>query len=130
MADLSEYEALNDIEFSQEVKQLMELFAESWEECRSDECGACKYRHGKKTYQLLFCLSERYAEKLISNGFAQVRNGRWVEYENESDMGYHYCSECKHQAFNYDEGGCNVEILSDCCPNCGCRMDGGDKNDE
>lgn len=59
-----------------------------------------------------------------------VRHGRWVEYENESDIGYHYCSECKHQAFNYDEGGCNVEILSDYCPNCGARMDGGDKNDE
>lgn len=61
---------------------------------------------------------------------APVRRGRWVEYENESDMGYHYCSECKHQAFNYDEGGCNVEILSDYCHNCGARMDGGDKNDE
>lgn len=128
MADLSEYEALNDIEFSQEVKQLMELFAESWEECRSDECGTCKYRHGKEMYQLLFCLSERYAEKLISNGFAQVRHGRWVEYENESDIRYHYCSECKHQAFNYDEGGCNVEILSDYCPNCGARMDRGDED--
>lgn len=61
---------------------------------------------------------------------APVRHGRWVEYENESDMGYHYCSECKHQAFNYDEGDCNVEILSDYCPHCGARMDGGDKNDE
>ena len=56
--------------------------------------------------------------------------GRWVEYENEADRGYHYCSECKHQAFNYDEGDCNVEILSDYCPNCGARMDGCDKNDE
>lgn len=56
--------------------------------------------------------------------------GRWVEYENEADMGYHYCSECKHQAFNCDEGDCNVEILSDYCPNCGAKMDGGDKNDE
>lgn len=57
-----------------------------------------------------------------------VRYGRWVEYENEADRGYHYCSECKHQAFNYDEGDCNVEILSDYCPNCGCRMDGGDED--
>lgn len=56
--------------------------------------------------------------------------GRWVEYENEADRGYHYCSECKHQAFNYDEGDCNVEILSDYCPNCGARMEVGDKNDE
>lgn len=82
MADLSEYEALNGIEFSQEVKQLMELFAESWKECRADECRECKYRHGKKLYQLLFCLAERYADKLISNGYAPVRNGRQILSED------------------------------------------------
>ena len=129
MADLSEYEALNDIEFSQEVKQLMELFAESWEECRSDECGACKYRHGKEMYQLLFCLSERYAEKLISNGFAQVRHGRWDDsgryrFEN-GDLAIR-CTGC----------GCSLredefeKFVWNYCPVCGARMEGGDKNDE
>ena len=119
MADLSEYEALNDIEFSQEVKQLMELFAESWEECRSDECGACKYRHGKEMYQLLFCLSERYAEKLISNGFAQVRHGRWILIETDEEQLF-FCSECENKEY----------WESDFCPSCGAKMDGGDKNDE
>ena len=112
MADLSEYEALNDIEFSQEVKQLMELFAESWEERRSDECGACKYRHGKEMYQSLFCLSERYAEKLISNGFAQVRHGRWVLVDTDSEQ-FFICSECENKEY--------WEI--DYCPNCGAKMD-------
>ena len=101
MADLSEYEALNDIEFSQEVKQLMELFAESWEECRSDECGACKYRHGKEMYQLLFCLSERYAEKLISNGFAQVRHGRWVAQDKTRTK--FMCSVCESKNHGGDK---------------------------
>ena len=119
MSDLSEYEALNDIEFSQEVKQLMELFAESWEECRSDECGTCKYRHGKEMYQLLFCLSERYAEKLISNGFSWVMHGRWVT-QDETRTKF-MCSLCESKNYGGHEKF---------CPNCGARMDGGDKNDE
>ena len=139
MADLSEYEALNDIEFSQEVKQLMELFAESWEECRSDECGACKYRHGKEMYQLLFCLSERYAEKLISNGFAQVRHGRWEWFEELDPGTPDHPRECQDSGWRCDEcktaledvvGGCwddpDEEPKLKFCPNCGCCMDGGD----
>lgn len=116
MADLSEYEAINDIEFSQEVKQLMELFAESWEECRSDECGACKYRHGKEMYQLLFCLSERYAEKLISNGFAQVRHGRWVEKEKYTFGIMYDCSLCENRIL---DNGHHWNY----CPVCGAKMD-------
>ena len=122
MADLSEYEALNDIEFSQEVKQLMEPFAESWEECRSDECGACKYRHGKEMYQLLFCLSERYAEKLISNGFARVMHGRWIRPHWRNN---HFCCDCSvcggeamHRFFRWNEMG-----IYPICPNCGAKMD-------
>lgn len=128
MSDLSEYRIFEGVEFREEVKTLMQIFADSWDECREEDCSQCKYRHGKEQYTLLACLSERYAEKLIAADVAPVRHGRWVEYENESDIGYHYCSECKHQAFNYDEGGCNVEILSDYCPNCGARMDRGDED--
>lgn len=125
MADLSEYEALNGIEFSQEVKQLMELFAESWEECRADECRGCKYRHGKKLYQLLFCLAERYADKLISNGYAQVRHGRWepsgscehrTNRKRNTDKWTTYkCSEC-----GFSNGR---RFRDNFCPNCGAKMD-------
>lgn len=66
MADLSEYRALDGIEFSPEVRKLMSLFAECWEECHADDCKTCKYRHGKNYYKLMYCLSERYADKLIS----------------------------------------------------------------
>ena len=47
-----------------------------------------------------------------------VRHGRWV---NESF--YTHCSVCGNTAI-YDKYGQEVE--SDYCPNCGCRMDGGD----
>ena len=59
---------------------------------------------------------------------SRVRHGRWIEYENEADKGLHYCSECKHQAFNYDEEDSTVEVMSEYCPNCGAKMDGGDGN--
>ena len=68
MADLSEYRALDGIELSPEVRKLMSLFADCWEECRADDCTTCKYRHGRDHYKLMYCLSERYAEKLIANG--------------------------------------------------------------
>ena len=49
---------------------------------------------------------------------APVRHGRWV---NESF--YTHCSVCGNTAI-YDKYG--QEVKSDYCPNCGCRMDGGD----
>lgn len=54
---------------------------------------------------------------------APVRHGRWMEYSG-ADKGFHYCSECKRQAFNYEENGNIIEALSKWCPNCGALMDG------
>lgn len=54
---------------------------------------------------------------------APVRHGRWLEYENDADRGYHYCSHCKRQAINYSDGGAITEVLSPYCPNCGAKMD-------
>lgn len=45
----------------------------------------------------------------------------WKEYEGE-DKGFHYCSACKQQAFNFEEGREIVEVLSDFCPSCGRGM--------
>lgn len=42
----------------------------------------------------------------------------WKEYTG-ADAGFHYCSKCKQQAFNYEDGGEVVEVLSDFCPSCG-----------
>lgn len=45
----------------------------------------------------------------------------WAEYDGE-DAGLHYCKKCNQQAFNFDEGGEIVEVLSNFCPFCGRPM--------
>lgn len=51
-----------------------------------------------------------------------VKHGRWKCYTNDEDIGFHYCSECGQQAFNYLEDE-TIEVLSDYCPHCGAKMD-------
>lgn len=62
-------------------------------------------------------------ENLPAEDVVQVWHGRWMEYSG-ADKGFHYCSECKRQAFNYEENGNIIEALSKWCPNCGALMDG------
>lgn len=63
-----------------------------------------------------------FVKGLPAADVAQVRLGRWTEYDG-ADKGFHYCSECKGQAFNYEENGEVIEVLSGWCPNCGAKMD-------
>lgn len=61
-----------------------------------------------------------------SGGIAAVTSqgvwtAEWKEYDGE-DKGFHYCSACKQQAFNFEEGREIVEVLSDFCPSCGRGM--------
>ena len=87
MADLSEYRVLYGIEFSPDVRKLMSLFAECWEECHADDCTTCKYRHGRDHYKLMYCLSERYAEKLIANGVTVRERGYWASLTDCANAG-------------------------------------------
>ena len=50
---------------------------------------------------------------------AEARHGRWI-YNN---MGGWHCSECNNQAPFWCMA--STQNLSDYCPNCGARMDGG-----
>lgn len=118
MADLSEYRIFEGVEFREEVKTLMQIFADSWDECRKADCSQCKYRHGKEQYTLMACLSERYAEKLIAADVAPVRHGRWIGKNSPYDVNIHVCSVCRGQ----------VSILGNklrFCPYCGADMRGG-----
>lgn len=54
---------------------------------------------------------------------APVVHGGWLEYGGE-DEGFHFCSVCKGQAFNYEDGSEIVEVRSNYCPSCGALMDG------
>lgn len=45
----------------------------------------------------------------------------WLEYTG-ADKGFHYCSHCKQQAFNYEENREVIEVLSEFCPSCGFAM--------
>lgn len=45
----------------------------------------------------------------------------WKEYTG-ADAGFHYCSKCGQQAFNYEDGGEVIEVLSHFCPSCGRAM--------
>lgn len=47
---------------------------------------------------------------------APVVHGKWKHYKN----GIAYCSECEMEA---------VEDGTDYCPNCGCKMDGGESHE-
>ena len=50
-------------------------------------------------------------------------NGRWIPVTN--GRGGHECNQCHNYAPSYQTG---KEHLSDCCPHCGARMDGGADN--
>lgn len=53
---------------------------------------------------------------------APVVKGIWKDYGG-ADAGFHYCSECKAQAFNYEDDGQILEVLSNYCPYCGAKME-------
>lgn len=123
MADLNEYEALNGVVLSEDVKMLMEHFADVWEKCRADDCTACQYRHGKKYYQMLMCMSERNADELIASGIAPVAHGSWKKFQDIIQ-----CTECGFGMFPikyaFKDGDC-VEYngIPNYCPYCGRKME-------
>lgn len=66
---------------------------------------------------------ETLINSVPASDVAPVVHGRWAPYDNEQDKGFHYCSVCKSQAFNYGDGSEVVEVLSNFCHNCGSNMD-------
>ena len=116
MADINEYLDGLDIKFSEQEKQLADIFAESWEYCREHSCENCEYKPKGKNNKMLLCMSCQYAKRLIAADVAPVKHGHWI-YENF----YTHCSVCGKMAI-YDKYGQEVE--SDYCPRCGAKMGG------
>ena len=129
MADLSEYIIFEGVEFREEVKTLMQIFADSWDECRAEDCSRCKYRHGKEQYTFLACISERYAEKLIAADVARVRHGRWLNFYG--DFSTAECDICAEIYEVSPDESPRKEFFDafkefyKFCQNCGAKMDGG-----
>lgn len=65
--------------------------------------------------------------------------GRWIPVDSYSAFGgdeatwmahgnpvaFYYCSECKEQAYAGEDG---ESLITDYCPNCGAKMDGGEEH--
>ena len=69
------------------------------------------------------------AKDLIKNApaadVAPVRHGEWVKEHNRIGDDDYQCSHCKGYAC--ESGSGFYDVLTDYCPNCGARMDGGNK---
>ena len=67
----------------------------------------------------LFATERLIADKYTAD-VAPVKHARWY---------YGRCTNCCHEALDYlneDEGGCYMKTyITDYCPNCGAKMDGG-----
>lgn len=131
MADINEYLDGLDIKFSEQEKQLADIFAESWEYCREHSCENCEYKPKGKNNKMLLCMSCQYAKRLITADVAPVRHGKWIYNPNGMDfnLGAWECSVCTQRNNNLP---CSRNISpyicvgSKYCPNCGAKMDGGD----
>lgn len=120
MANINDYIGDCKFDFTEQEKKLMDIFAESWEHCHASSCENCEFNNGNKRYSLLLCMSYQYAKKLIDNGYKDVRHGRNIE-DTPSLFECSLCGWSDYDLYTSDTGIYNY------CPNCGARMDGGDK---
>lgn len=80
---------------------------------------------GLNAYEKAYCID--IVRKIPAADVAPVRHGRWVDHCVRDWR----CSECgdKIIKFRSVDGYC-YDDKPNFCPNCGAKMDGGDKNDE
>lgn len=113
---IEEYDCFKGIELEPKVKDLIEIFIEAWQECKSTpHCAECKYWHKRERGSLLACLSERYAEKVIAGGYAPVQHAKWEVVVASNGKEYMVCTGCRKQQ--------DLTGVFSYCPNCGAEMD-------
>lgn len=113
---IEEYDCFKGIELEPKVKDLIEIFIEAWQECKSTpHCAECKYWHKRERGSLLACLSERYAEKVIAGGYAPVQHAKWEVVVGSNGKEYMVCTGCRKQQ--------DLTGVFSYCPNCGAKMD-------
>ena len=115
---IEEYDCFKGIELEPKVKELIEIFIEAWQECKSTpHCAECKYWHKREKGSLLACLSERYAEKVIAAGYCKgAAPVVYAHWDDSFDGITPYCSACgiSHKCLNR---------TPNFCPNCEAKMD-------
>ena len=57
---------------------------------------------------------------MVASDVSQVRHGRWIDKE-----GYAVCTECGGRSGTQYHGVEPIPLMTQFCPNCGARMDGG-----
>ena len=120
---IEEYDCFKGIELEPKVKDLIEIFIEAWQECKSTpHCAECKYWHKREKGSLLACLSERYAEKVIAGGYAPVQHAKWEVVVGSNGKEYMVCTGCRKQQ--------DLTGVFSYCPNCGAKMDETVEDDE
>ena len=80
MADINEYLDGLNMKFSEQEKQLLDIFAECWEYCHTHGCRGCEYRQGNEYMKMMLCTAYQYAKRLIAANVAPVRCGDTFYY--------------------------------------------------
>ena len=65
-----------------------------------------------------------YAENLPAADVAPVRHGRWIDKGE-----YAVCTECGGRSGTQYDGVEPIPLMTQFCPNCGAKMDGGADNE-
>lgn len=126
---MRDYHDMKDIIIPEAQEKIMDICCAAWDDCRDIEhCKDCPDRQMlKEKFSLLECFSLKYSRMLLEAGYAPVVHGRWETNPDDIYWGNtvkrKYCTACKKEP-HFDREKREF-ILTDYCPNCGAKMDGG-----
>ena len=117
-------ENLKDIHMTTEQRAIMKIAREGLRECLETECRNCRDRH-IKNMDVTECIMMKIAKKLIEAGYAPVVHGKWIDGAEHFTNGFYEaeCGVCGNY-IRWNEGN---DGEWNYCPNCGAKMDGGDR---
>ena len=84
-------------------------------------CAECDSYHGVRCRACWVDDTLDYIDSEPAADVAPVRHGRWIDKGE-----YAVCTECGGRSGTQYDGVEPIPLMTQFCPNCGCRMDGGD----
>ena len=121
MADINKYLDGLNMKFSEQEKQLLDIFAECWEYCHTHVCKECEYKQGNEYMKMMLCSSYQYAKRLIAADVAPVKHGEWIKATKPYPYYDYRCSACGCEEYRQIDSKGKVRIMN-FCPNCGADM--------